>query len=50
MKWLLELKEVFTKLYPEEKVMSIYEAAMEYKKRGNDLVVIAGKEYGAGIF
>ena len=37
-----------TKLYPEEKVVSIYEAAMEYKKRGNDLVVIAGKEYGAG--
>ena len=28
--------------------MSIYEAAMEYKKRGEDLVVIAGKEYGAG--
>ena len=28
--------------------MSIYEAAMEYKKRGNDLLVIAGKEYGAG--
>jgi len=38
----------FTKLYPEGKVMSIYEAATEYKKRGNDLVVIAGKEYGAG--
>jgi aconitate hydratase len=38
----------FTKLYPEGKVVSIYEAAMEYKKRGNDLVVIAGKEYGAG--
>jgi len=38
----------FTKLYPEGKIMSIYEAAMEYKKRGNDLVVIAGKEYGAG--
>jgi len=38
----------FTKLYPEGKMMSIYEAAMEYKKRGNDLVVIAGKEYGAG--
>ncbi len=37
-----------TKLYPEGKVMSIYEAAMEYKKRGNDLIVIAGKEYGAG--
>ena len=38
----------YTKLYPEDKVMSIYEAAMEYKKRGNDLVVFAGKEYGAG--
>ena len=38
----------FTKLYPEGKVVSIYEAAMEYKKRGNELVVIAGKEYGAG--
>ncbi|SVC14173.1 uncharacterized protein METZ01_LOCUS267027, partial [marine metagenome] len=38
----------FTKLYPEGKIMSIYEAAMEYKKRGNDLVVIAGKEFGAG--
>ncbi len=38
----------YTKLYPEGKVMSIYEAAMEYKKRGNDLVVVAGKEYGAG--
>ena len=38
----------FTKLYPEEKIVSIYEAAMEYKRRGKDLVVIAGKEYGAG--
>jgi len=38
----------FTKIYPEGKVTSIYEAAMEYRKRGNDLVVIAGKEYGAG--
>jgi len=38
----------FTKIYPEGKVMSVYEAAMEYKKRRNDLVVIAGREYGAG--
>ena len=38
----------FTKIYPEEKVVSIYEAATEYKKRGTDLVVIAGKEYGTG--
>ena len=38
----------FTKLYPEEKVMPIYEAVVEYKKRGTDLVVFGGKEYGTG--
>ena len=38
----------FTKLYPEEKVMPVYEAVVEYKKRGTDLVVIGGKEYGTG--
>ena len=37
-----------TTLQPDGKVMSVYEAAMEYKKRNNDLVVIAGKEYGTG--
>ena len=38
----------YTKLYPEEKVMPIYDAVVEYKKRGTDLVVIGGKEYGTG--
>ncbi len=38
----------YTKLYPEEKVMPIYNAVEEYKKRGTDLVVIGGKEYGTG--
>jgi len=38
----------FTKLYPEEKVMPVYNAVEEYKKRGTDLVVIGGKEYGTG--
>ena len=38
----------FTKIYPEEKVMPIYDAVVEYKKRGTDLVVIGGKEYGTG--
>ena len=38
----------FTTLQPDGKVMSVYEAAMEYKKRNNNLVVIAGKEYGTG--
>jgi len=38
----------FTKLYPEEKVMPVYNAVSEYKKRGTDLIVIGGKEYGTG--
>ena len=38
----------FTKIYPEEKVMPIYEAVVEYKKRGTDLIVVGGKEYGTG--
>ena len=38
----------FTKLYPEEKIMPIFDAVKEYKKRQTDLVVIGGKEYGTG--
>jgi len=38
----------FTKLYPEGKVMSVFDAVLEYKKRGTDLIVVAGKEYGTG--
>ena len=38
----------FTKLYPEGEVMTVYEAVEEYKKRGTELVVIGGKEYGTG--
>ena len=28
--------------------MNVYDAVVEYKKRGTDLVVIGGKEYGTG--
>ena len=38
----------FTKLYPEKEIMPVYDAVVEYKKRGTDLVVIGGKEYGTG--
>ena len=37
-----------TKLYPENKIMPVYDAVVEYKKRGTHLVVIGGKEYGTG--
>ncbi len=38
----------FTMLHPEKKIVPIYDAVVEYKKRGTDLVVIGGKEYGTG--
>tara|TARA_B100000212_G_scaffold175117_2_gene131779 strand:+ start:40882 stop:43542 length:2661 start_codon:yes stop_codon:yes gene_type:complete len=38
----------FTKHFGSDKTMSIYDAAMEYKKTNTHLVVIAGKEYGTG--
>jgi len=37
-----------TVLQPEGTRLSIYDAAMEYQKRGTPLVVIAGHEYGTG--
>ena len=37
-----------TKHWPDGAEMSIYDAAMEYKKEGVPLVVIGGKEYGTG--
>lgn len=38
----------FTKYIPTQEVMSIYDAAMLYKKNNIPLAVIAGKEYGTG--
>jgi len=37
-----------TKLQPEGKVMAIFDAAEAYRSRGVPLVVVAGREYGAG--
>ncbi len=38
----------YTKHYPTEQQMSVYDAAMLYQQEGTPLVVIAGKEYGTG--
>ncbi|MEK9885636.1 MAG: aconitate hydratase, partial [Pelagibacteraceae bacterium] len=35
-------------LEPEKKQMSVYEVAMEYQKRSENIVVFAGQEYGTG--
>ncbi|GIO87494.1 aconitate hydratase A [Paenibacillus faecis] len=37
-----------TKHLPTDSVMSIYDASMNYQADGQNLVVIAGKEYGTG--
>jgi aconitate hydratase len=37
-----------TLLQPEGTKLSIYDASIEYRKRGTPLVVIAGQEYGTG--
>jgi aconitate hydratase len=38
----------YTKCYSNGEILSIYEAAMIYRSEGVPLIVIAGKEYGAG--
>ncbi len=37
-----------TRLLPEGEQMSIYDASVEYAKRGVPLAILAGKEYGSG--
>ncbi|WLR52564.1 aconitate hydratase AcnA [Bacillus tianshenii] len=38
----------WTKYWPTDEVMYIYDAAMKYKESGTGLVVLAGKDYGMG--
>ena len=37
-----------TRLLPEGEQMSIYDASVKYAQRGTPLLILAGKEYGAG--
>jgi aconitate hydratase len=37
-----------TRLLPELTEMSIYDASVEYARRGTPLAILAGKEYGSG--
>ncbi|PIE35939.1 aconitate hydratase AcnA [candidate division KSB3 bacterium] len=38
----------FTKKFPENEVMYIYDAAMKYMEESTPLLVLGGKEYGSG--
>jgi aconitate hydratase len=37
-----------TRLLPEGEQMSIFDASVQYEKRGVPLIILAGKEYGSG--
>ena len=45
---MVDIEGGYTKLYPDGNVVTVYDAAMEYKKRGVPLVIFAGKQYGTG--
>ncbi len=38
----------YTRKFPEDKEVFIYEAAMAYQSEGTPLIILAGKEYGTG--
>ena len=38
----------YTTIYPERKLVSVYDAAMHYQSQNTPLVVFGGKEYGTG--
>ncbi len=38
----------YTRLQPDGKVLPIYDAAQVYRERGERLIVVAGRDYGAG--
>ncbi|WP_374950109.1 aconitate hydratase AcnA [Mucilaginibacter sp.] len=38
----------YTQILPAGQELTVYEAAMEYRKTGTPLIVLAGKEYGSG--
>ncbi len=41
-------RQGYTIHYPSKEIVSIYEAAMRYKKDNIPIIIIAGKNYGAG--
>ena len=38
----------FTKYFPDDKEMTVFEAAIKYQQNKTNLIVLAGKEYGSG--
>lgn len=38
----------WTKIMPDGKIMALFDACLEYQKKGTPLIVFAGKDYGMG--
>ena len=47
-KLLNDVEGGYTRYFPSEKQLSIYDAAIQYKKAGVATIILAGKEYGCG--
>ncbi|ACR41725.1 aconitate hydratase AcnA [Saccharolobus islandicus] len=45
---LVEKEGGYTVHFPDRRIASVYEVAMQYKKEGVPLVIVAGKQYGSG--
>jgi aconitate hydratase len=45
---LVSVEGGYTVYYPENKLMTVYEASMKYKETNTPLVVLAGRDYGSG--
>ncbi len=46
--YLVNIEGGYTKHFPDESIMTVYEAAELYKKEKTPLVIVAGKQYGSG--
>jgi aconitate hydratase len=45
---LVSVEGGYTVYFPENKLMTVYEAAVKYKETNTPLVVLAGRDYGSG--
>lgn len=45
---LVESEGGYTKYFPEDKLMSVYEAAEKYRETNTPLIILAGMDYGSG--
>jgi aconitate hydratase len=46
--YLVDKEGGYTLYFPTNEILTVYEAAMRYKKNNVPLIIIAGKQYGAG--